>query len=353
MPINVAVLGYGFSAKVFQLPFIAAVPAFNIKTILQRSSDSCKDDYPNVSVAKSLDQVLADPDIDLVVVSTVNDTHYTFVKRALEAGKHVVVEKPFTDDSSQARELCDLAASKNLVLSVYHNRRWDGDFLTLCALVQGGTAGRPVFWESYFNRYQPALSGNWREAAGLGSGVLYDLGSHLVDQVLCQFGKPASLTAFVTNERQTGPAEVDDSFLVLLHYPALHFTALCRACCLDAASPAPRFTVRFTKGTYTKFGMDPQEGQLMASPPINPATEGFGVGLPDAYGTLVTGDGTKVPLPTLPGRYTSFYDNVAEAIQKKDPSLLAVKPEDALAVVRLLELCRVSAKEGRTVGVDI
>src|ERR1700722_10200211 len=222
--IGVAVIGFGLGGRVFHAPFVSAVPGLKLEAIVQRKGDAAAKAYPNTRILRSVEEALADPAIQLVVVSTPNETHFTLAKQALNAGKHVVIDKPFAATSAQARELSDLAASKHLVLVPFHNRRWDGDFLTVRKLLK-------------------------EEAGDPANGMLFDLGPHLVDQVLSLFGPPTAITASVRRDRDT--TEIEDAFDIILHYPRM--LAFCRASML-ACDASPRFLLHGTHGSYKKYG---------------------------------------------------------------------------------------------------
>ncbi len=218
--IGVGLVGFGFAGSTFHAPVISAVSGLRLVAILQRSSSDASKKYPEAQIVRTMEELLALDCVRLVVIATPNTTHFDLAKRCLLAGRDVVIDKPFTTTYREAAELVDLARSTGRLLSVYQNRRWDGDFLTLQQLLNTGRLGRPVLFESHFDRFRPHLRAHaWREQAGPGSGVLFDLGPHLIDQALQLFGKPEGLIADVRAERDD--AVVDDAFDIVLHYPRM------------------------------------------------------------------------------------------------------------------------------------
>jgi predicted dehydrogenase len=337
--IPVGLVGFGIAGRTFHAPVIRAVPGLHLTCIVQRTGDSAVEKYPDVRVVRNIDQLLADKGIRLVVIATPNDSHFELAKQCLLSGRDVVVDKPFTNTFREAQELDQLARSEGCLLSVYQNRRWDGDFLTVRKLIGSGTLGRLALFESHYDRYRLARRpSQWREAAGPGSGVLFDLGPHLVDQALLLFGMPEAIAADVRIERED--AVVDDAFDILLRYPKL--TVLLRATML-ALTPGPRFILNGTLGSYIKHGMDPQEDALKAG--AQPGIPGWGEEDETHWGTLtLAGENGPVrrPVRTEPGDYREFYANVRDAMLFETP--LAVTAQHAAQVIRLLELARVSSQ---------
>jgi len=352
--IGVAVIGFGLAGRVFHAPFVSAVPGLRLEVIVQRKGDEAAKAYPKVRILRSFEEALSDAAVQLVVVGTPNATHYELAKQALEAGKHVVVDKPFTATSAEAKELSGLARAKGLVLAPFHNRRWDGDFLTVRRLVESNAVGRLVTFESHFDRFRPMPRENtWKEAGNDANGMLFDLGPHLVDQALALFGVPEAITASVRKDRDH--TDIEDAFDITLHYPRL--LAHCRASYL-ACDASPRFLLHGTKGSFKKYGLDPQEPALVGGAKVPRIGEGDWLGEPEAdWGVLtvapdVNNPGTlvKEPIRTANGDYRLYYANVRDAIN--GTAELAVKPEDAYRVIRLLEMARESSAEGRTLTVD-
>jgi predicted dehydrogenase len=353
--IGVAVIGFGLAGRVFHAPFVHAVPGLKLEAIVQRRGDEAAKAYPSARTLRSIEEALADPTIQLIVVGTPNETHFPLAKQALEAGKHVVIDKPFAATCDQARELIDLAKSRNLVLAPFHNRRWDGDFVTVRKLIDQKTVGRLVTFESHFDRFRPLpREATWKESGNPANGMLFDLGPHLVDQVLALFGAPQGITASVRKDRDA--TDIEDAFDITLHYPRL--LAHCRATML-ACDAAPRFQLHGTHGSFKKYGLDPQEPALLAGakvPPVGDPKQWLAE--PESeWGTLTVapnpadpGTLTHTPIKTELGDYRNYYANVRDAINGKTP--LAVQPEDAYRVIRLLEMARESSTEARTLPVN-
>jgi len=344
--IQVGLVGFGIAGRYFHAPVIRAVPGLRLSAIVQRTLNTAAEMYRDVRVVPTVEDLLALDGIGLVVIATPNTTHAGIARRCLEAGRHVVIDKPFAPTASEAAPLIELARQAGRLLSVYHNRRWDGDFLTLQRLVRQGACGRPVMFESHFDRYRPGLRpGAWRERAEPGSGVLFDLGSHLVDQAVALFGLPEAVTADVRLEREGATA--DDAFDVMLHYPRTR--ALLRGTML-ACEPGPRFVLHGTDGTYVKHHVDPQEERLKGGETVGGT--GWGEEPRERWGILTrpsAGGFSSEPIPTAPGDYRGFYENIRDAI--RGHATLAVTPQLALDVVRLLELAQESSRQGRTVTV--
>lgn len=352
--IGVAVVGFGLAGRVFHAPFVSAVPGLRLEAIVQRKGDEAAKAYPSVRILRSVEEALSDRAVQLVVVATPNETHFELAKRALAAGKHVVIDKPFTATSAEARELVELARSKGLVLAPFHNRRWDGDFLTVRKLVGSNAVGRLVTYESHFDRFRPEPRENtWKESGNDANGMLFDLGPHLVDQALVLFGTPQAITASVRKDRDT--TSIEDAFDITLHYPRM--LAHCRASWL-ACDASPRFLLHGTKGSFKKYGLDPQEPALVGGAKVPRVGEGDWLGEPEPeWGTLTVAPDpaapailVKKPVRTENGDYRLYYANVRDAIN--GVADLNVKPDDGFRVIRLLELARQSSAEGRTLNVE-
>jgi len=312
--------------------------------VVERSGEESRRRYPHVEVVRDADELLRDERVGLVVVATPNASHFESARRSLLAGKHVVVEKPFTNTSDEAVELIELARRQGRLLTAHHNRRWDGDFLTVREILKAGLLGRLVEYESHYDRFrdQPR-EGAWREAGGPGSGILYDLGPHLIDQALVLFGQPRAVTADVRRQREFTKA--DDYFELALEYEALKVTLKAG---MLVREPRPRFRLRGTEGSYVKHGMDPQEEALKRG--LTPSAPDWGEEPPESWGALdarVEGLRVRGRVETLAGSYQSFYRNVAEAVEGR--AELAVKPEEALATVRVIEAALRSSEEKRAV----
>ncbi|SPE39679.1 putative oxidoreductase [Candidatus Sulfopaludibacter sp. SbA3] len=301
---RVALIGYGFAGKTIHAPLLRSVAGLDLVQIAHRNQ---------------VEDVFANPTVELVVISTPNATHFDLAHRALSAGKHVVIDKPFTVTVEEGRQLIALAAERGLFLSVFHSRRWDADFLTVRALLAGGELGELMHFESHYDRYRPKVQDRWREQAGPGSVIWYDLGSHLVDQALQLFGTPDSICGDLAIQREGGAAV--DYFHVVLRYGKMR--AILHGSNLVAADP-PRFILHGTAGSFVKHGMDTQEpalrrGELPGSP---------GWGIDPRYGTLTTATESRV-VETIPGDYRAFYEAVSRG---ENP----VPAEQALQVIEVL-----------------
>ena len=338
--IDVGLVGFGFAGRTFHAPVIAAVEGLRLAAILQRAGPEAQLAYPATPVVRTLEQLLAIESIRLLVIATPNTTHFDLAKQCLLAGRDVVIDKPFATTYGEAEALVQIASEQGRLLSVYQNRRWDGDFVTLQRLIADGKLGRVVLFESHFDRFRPQLKDNaWRERPEPGSGVLFDLGPHLIDQALVLFGEPDAVGADIRIERDG--ASVDDAFDVVLHYPKMR--ALLRAGML-VSTPTPRFVVQGTEGGYLKFGLDPQEDALKRGE--TPAGEFWGYEAPERWGTLLEAQGDSFAtdkLPTAAGDYRQYYQNVRDAMLGDAP--LAVTPEQALRVMRALELAEESNRQ--------
>lgn len=338
----VGLIGYGLGGAIFHAPMIAAIPGLKLARIASRSADreAVGQAYPGVSLDDTPQAMLDDPAIALVVVCTPNASHYALAKAALLAGKHVVVDKPFVLSSSEGDELVALAAHQGLLLSVYQNRRWDGDFLTLRSIVAGGELGPVHTYRAHFDRYAPQVKVRWKEQAQPGSGVLWDLGSHLIDQALQLFGLPRAVTAHVAIQRDG--AQVEDAFELVLDYDhcraVLHAGALVRA-------PGPRYQVHGALGSFIKVGVDSQEDALKQG--ARPGDAGWGHDIPANYAVVTGADGNRRTVETIPGAYQAFYHGVWQAMAEGQP--LPVAAADAVAVVRVIECAYRSHRERRTV----
>lgn len=344
-PLKVGLIGFGLAGRVFHAPLIHANPALRLTHIVLRHGNDSEKNYPQARIVRDVDALLADAGVDLVVIATPNTTHFDLSTKALQAGKHVVVDKPFTVTSADADALIGLSRKVGRLLSVFQNRRWDGDFLTVRQLLDENRLGRLAEYESRFDRFRPALKpGAWREQSLPGSGVLFDLGAHLIDQALVLFGRPEGIFADLRAQRDG--AVVLDSFELHLEYPALKVTL--RAGSL-VCEPSPRFVLYGTEGSYVKFGLDPQEEALKQG--HSPAQPHWGEEPQAAWGTITRSDGAleRIKYPTRAGCYPDYYTNLYRAIAGKEE--LAVKPEQAREVIRLIELAEQSAREKRVIPV--
>ena len=346
-PITTALLSFGMSGEVFHAPLLSFHPGFRMKTILQRKSESSKQYYPSVNVVRNFDEILNDPQIDLVIVNTPNETHFDYTSKALEAGKHVVVEKPFTNTTQEAQQLITLAKKKNKVLSVFQSRRWDGAFMTLKKIIASGALGKIVEYEAHYDRFRNYIAANtWKEEPGPGSGILYNLGSHMLDQVLVLFGKPEWVHALTGIQRPGG--KVEDYYDLRLEYIGLN--VIVKSSYL-VREPGPFYIVHGVNGSFVKYGIDPQEEALKLHQ--IPGTQGWGTESEKFWGKLNTDiDGLHYEgkIETLPGNYMGFYQNIFETI--REGKELAVKPEQAMQVIQLIEAALKSNKERKAVRME-
>jgi predicted dehydrogenase len=334
--LNVALIGYGFASKTFHAPLLVNVPGLRLSHIVSSDSAKVHRDYKDIAVLAKPEDAFALPEIDIIVIATPNVTHFDLAQRALSAGKHVVVDKPFTNTVVEARELIKLARSRRKVLSVFQSRRWDGDFLTLRKLLADGPLGKVALFESHYDRYRPEPRQRWREQAVPGGGIWFDLGPHLVDQALQLFGSPESIYADLEIQRPLGLAV--DYFHIVLRYgksrAILHSASL-------VVAETPRFTVHGALGSFTKLGMDTQEDSLKRGD--IPGSPGWGSD--PKRGTLITkkDDGFETrQVPNIPGNYLRYYEGLRDAIVGGAPN--PVSAEDGLEVINVIETAMKSSE---------
>ena len=342
-PLRVGLIGYGYAGKTFHAPLISAVPDLQLAAVSSSDAAKVHADWPDVTVHATPAALIARDDLDLVVIATPNDTHHPLALAALRAGCHVVIDKPFTVALADARELVALAGEYRQVLSVFHNRRWDGDFLTLRQLVADGALGRVVEMSSRHDRFRPEVRQRWRESTGPGAGLWFDLGPHLIDQALQLLGRPRAIT--LQRDITRDGAVADDWFHASLRYDRLHVQL--HAGMLVSAS-APRFAVHGTLGSFMKEGLDSQEEALKAGVrPTWPPQAGWGVDPGRASRVTRARDGSAVvePVAMLPGAHMAYFAGVAAAIRGEAAN--PVPPEEALAVMELIELGIRSAAQRR------
>jgi scyllo-inositol 2-dehydrogenase (NADP+) len=339
--INVGLIGFGLAGRAFHAPVIHAVRGLTLAGIVQRSGNEASEMYPDTSVVRSVEELLAISQIQLVVIATPNDTHYSIARQCLAAGRDVVVDKPLTPTLDEARDLVRFAQERGRLLTVYQNRRYDGDFQAVHQVVTSGRLGRLVRFESNYDRFRPQLKANaWRERPGQGSGILFDLAPHLIDHALFLFGLPEAVTADIRIEREQ--AVTDDSFDLTLHYAA-GLRAVLRATML-AAVTRPRFILHGTSGAYVKHAFDVQEPKLRAGRlPWNEVPTGAEQEENSGTLTLVDSNGntSEQRVPPAPSDYRAYYENIRDALVAK--AAPAVTPQRALAVTQILELARQSS----------
>jgi len=326
MIIKTAILGYGLSGSTFHGPFLKASPDFEVVKIQSSRKEQILRDFPQALPVTDAQEVFSDPQVDLVVITTPNTTHFPYAKQAMEAGKHVVVEKPFTPTLEEARELEKISARTGKLLSVYQNRRWDGDFLTIKQILEDGLLGDVYQFESHFDRFRPEARDRWREKNLPGSGIHYDLGAHVLDQSFHLFGEPQWIWGDVLAQKPD--AQTDDYFHMILGYGKmrvlLHSSTFC-------AGKTIRFALHGTKGSYIKYGLDPQEDRLREG---QIPSDQLGEEDSSHYGILSTAEGSKI-IPTLRGDYRVYFSKLAEAIRGEGP--LPVTASEGIKVIRGLE----------------
>ena len=339
-PIKTAIVGFGISGQCFQAPILQAISQIELRAVVSRNGERVRSQLPEVSVYADISQLLHDPEIELVIIATPNDLHYQQAAEALRAGKHVVLEKPVTVNSSDGHALAGLAQQYDRKLSVYHSRRYDGDFLTIKQLLaEQRLGGIHTFYSSY-NRYRPVVKNRWREASVPGAGILYDLGSHLIDQALCLFGNPVAVQATLRNQRPGSQAT--DHFHLVLSYQGTD--VILHGNCLSTTA-GPRFQVFGSEGSFIKHGMDPQEDYLRNFQ--GPEAIGWGEDAPEYYGVLTSAAGESVVVPTMNGGYEQFYQQMSYAIRHNQP--VPVEPGQAVDVIKIIESSYLSNQENRTV----
>ncbi len=347
--VRVGLIGFGLAGQAFHAPVIEGVTGMELACILERRGSLAHEQYPQARIARTLEELLSDESIRLVVVATPNDSHFSLAKACLLAGRDVVVDKPFAPTMKESEELVRLAAERGRLITVYHDRRYDGDFYTVQKLVQSGALGEVVEFESRFDRFRPdAKPGAWRERADQpGAGVLFDLGPHLIDQALVLFGEPQAVTGWAIRQRPS--SAVDDAFDVFLEYPRTR--ALLRGRIL-AFAPTAHYLLHGTRGTFVKSGMDPQEELLRTGkfPRGKDWGPNWGVEPEESWGTLsVVGEPSR-RVKTERGDYRDFYANVRDAIETGAP--LEVTPQQSLQAMRAVLLAHKSSREKRTVRWD-
>jgi scyllo-inositol 2-dehydrogenase (NADP+) len=343
--VSVGIIGFGLSSSVFHTPLLLSHGGFRILAVVSSRAAEVLQVLPGTKVVKDVDEMLLDAKIDLVINCAPNIYHYDYTRSALEKGKHCVVEKPFINRVSDGEDLINLANRVQRKLTVFHNRRWDSDFLTVKELIASEKLGEITQFESHFDRFRPIVRPDrWKEQNAEGSGIWVDLGSHLLDQALCLFGKPDKIFADIQAQRD--PSSADDYFNVILKYGR-------KRVILQSSSfieGTPRFTISGTKGHFVKFGLDPQEEQLKKGLVGSPQ---LGIENESIYGTLISyqnGVPSKTRVESKKGGYMEFYSQLHRAIT--NPTLPApVPPAQALDVIRILQTAKESSKLERWLDV--
>ena len=339
--LNVGLIGFGLSGRYFHAPFLSVNPRFKLKTVVERSKNEAQEFDPNIENARSVEELLADPEIDLVFVCTPNDTHFSYAMDALENGKHVVIEKPFANTEAEARQLFEVAERNGLVATAYQNRRWDSDFLTIQRIIREDKLGKIVEYESRYDRFRPeVLTNTWKEKQVEGSGNVYNLGPHLLDQAFVLFGDPQTVTATIRSVREGG--DVDDYFDIRLGYDD-KFVIVKSS--LMVYENSLRYAIHGTKGTFIKRGLDAQEEILRQY--VLPDAPNWGAEPEERWGTLYSDAFTGI-IPSEAGDYMAFYDSVYDAIV--DGKELAVKPAEILRTTRVIDLAFESNERQTTIS---
>jgi predicted dehydrogenase len=331
--IHVGILGFGLSGRYLQAPFFHAHPGFCLVRILTSQTDELAAAFPGVESAADVATVLGDPAVELVSITTPNATHYDYARAALEAGKHVLLEKPACPTAAQLRKLRDLAQRKGRQLFAFHNRRWDSDFLTVRQLINAGHLGDLVQYEARFDRWKPAPNAKaWKEKPGPGAGILYDLGSHILDQAIALFGRPQDVSGRSWAQRSF--STIPDAFDLTLDYDRLRVRL---SGSLLVREPTPRYRLHGERGAFVKYGIDVQEDQLRRG--LSPTAPEFGVEPADQAGRLhtTTADGLSLrgTVDTLPGRWQGLFENIHDVI--RNGAAPAVPLDDVILQLEIIE----------------
>lgn len=345
-PVKTGLIGYGLGGKCFHAPFIANTPLLQLSSVVERKTNESPERYPWVKVVRSVEELLSDDSLELIVVTTPNNTHFPLAKQALLAGKNVVVDKPMTVTTDEAKELMALAKEKNKVLSVYQNRRYASDGRTIKKLLDSKVLGDVFEFESQFNRFRPDLKDSWKEIPVPGSGILYDLGAHLIDQALSLFGLPKTITADIRKQRVGTKA--DDYFDIRMDYG---FTKVIMKAGMLVREQGPRYMIHGTKGSFIKYGDDPQDADARAG--MMPDNPKWGLEPEESYGLLnadINGENVKKKIPSEKGDFTIYYQQLADTLVNGAP--LKEKPEHGYNVIRIIELAAESNQQKRTLDCD-
>ncbi|HEY2461814.1 MAG TPA: oxidoreductase [Candidatus Acidoferrum sp.] len=340
--INVGLIGFGLAGRAFHAQVISRVPGLRLAAILQRHGDEASAAYPDATIVRSSSELLAIPDLRLIVIATPNDSHYALAQECLAAGKDVVVDKPFTVTLRDAISLVEQAKKVGRLITVFQNRRFDGDFQSIQEVLRSGVLGRVVYFETNYDRYRPKLRENaWREASRAGSGIFFDLGPHLIDHALSLFGIPVAVTADIRAQRNS--ALVDDAFTITLHYSGGMRAQL--SSIMLAAAPRPRFILYGTEGAFVRQHFDAQEERLRCGTTLG--SDAWTTEPEEKWSVLSVAEGDTIShrhVPPGPGDYRAFYANVRDAMLGQ--AELTVTPQQALEVMRALELGRESSLRG-------
>ena len=329
--LSVAIVGFGLSGRYLQAPFFEANENYYLKTILSNNQNP-KEFFPAVNVVKNIEEILNDSSVDLVSICSPNNTHYSYAKLALNAGKHVLVEKPFTAFSHQAIELISLAKTKNKTLSVFQNRRFDSDFLTVQKIIKSKQLGELLNFEIHYNRFKPELNlKKWKETKDEGSGIIYDLGAHIIDQAIALFGVPTHVWGQSFTQRNN--SLIEDAFDIKMDYGKLKVTLRSS---LLVNNPSPRYIINGTQASFLKYGLDVQEDQLKTG--MKPTETGFGIEPLEQQGKLYINKGNHTVIKNVlneKGNWALLFQNLYDAIvNAKD---LLIKPDEVLEQIKIID----------------
>lgn len=337
--IKVGLAGFGAAARYMHAPFLKVSANYNVTHVLERHNNESTEVFPSAKIVRSFEELVSAAGIDVIVITTPNYTHFPYAEEALIKGKNVLLEKPFTNTSVEALALIKTAEKQKRLLSVYQNRRYVSDFITIKEVLDKKLLGDVHEFESHFDRYRPALKTNaWREDVGEGTGILYDLGSHLIDQALYLFGLPKTIDADIRMQRQN--AKVDDYFDIRLDYG---FNKVILKAGMLVREPGPRYMIHGTKGSFIKYGEDPQEALLKQG--ILPNTADWGSENESICGLLhteINDEVIKIRYPSSQGNYGLLYENLYHTIAHGAP--LKEKPEHGYNTIRIIELAFESNK---------
>lgn len=341
--IKVGILGYGLSGSVFHAPLLAVLDEYHISKVLTSRTEEVKRDFPDAEVVHKLEEITKDPAIELVIVTTPSGLHFEHAMACIQAEKHVVMEKPMTATAEEGDKLKQAADEKGVLLSVYHNRRWDNDFLTIKKLIEDKSLEEINTYLVSYNCYKPEVQERWREKEGAATGTLYDLGSHIIDQTLHLFGMPKAVTANVMIQREN--AEAVDYFHLMMDYGKLQ--AILYGGSIVPAN-GPRYQIHGQHSSFIKYGIDGQEAALRAG--SKPEDDSWGEDDQAFYGQLTTIHGQDKKTETIPsvnGSYLTYYRNIAESI--REGAALPVTAEEGIDVIRIIEAAMKSSEEKRTI----
>ncbi len=340
--IKTAVIGYGLSAQTFHLPFLQSSDQYDLVAVSLNPNKLLKNELSEINTFTNAEELIDQTDANLIIITAPNQFHFDLAKKCLLAGKHIIIEKPVTTTKKDAEVIKEISCKTDQIVAVFHNRRWDGDFLTIKKLIQSRELGDIRFFESHFDRFRPDVRDKWKEQPCPGSGVLYDLGAHLIDQVLSLFGIPEAVTANCLNLRDG--SETIDYFHGILHYrnceAIIHSSPFC-------ASPNLRFQIQGTQGSYIKYGLDPQAEQLSLG--LSPDIENWGTESINAFGKIYSEKETRV-IPTEKGRYQTFFQEMANAINNKTEPPVTI--DQAISVMKIIENIEESSHLKKTIFID-